>query len=138
MLTSRNKSADGMTLIELMIVVTVVGILLVSAAPSYRQYLLRVHRTEAIRMLLLASMCQERISASQGSYDTGRCRPGLEQQRYQLEFLPENTQGKTYVAMAVPQGAQRTDLCGSLSLDQSGARQITGTNISKIKCWNGR
>ena len=127
-----------MTLIELMIVVTVVGILLASAVPSYRQYLLRVHRTEAIRMLLQASMCQERISASRGSYDTGQCRSGSQQQRYQLEFLPENTQGKTYVAMAVPQGAQRADLCGNLSLDQSGVRQISGTNISGIKCWSGR
>lgn len=127
-----------MTLIELMVVVTVVGVLLVSAVPSYRQYLLRVHRTEAIRMLLQASMCQERISASRGSYDTGQCRLDSEQQRYQLEFLPEDTQGPTYVAMAVPQGPQRADLCGSLSLDQSGSRQISGTNISGIKCWNGR
>jgi len=135
---SRTGSSNGMTLIELVIVMAVMGILLATAVPSYRGYMQRVHRTEAIRMLLQASMCQERINASRGSYDTGLCHVVSEQQRYQLEFNPPDTQGRSFVAMAIPKGAQLTDPCGSLSLDQNGVRSISTTDVSAVKCWSGR
>jgi type IV pilus assembly protein PilE len=135
---AKTISSHGMTLIELTIVVAVMGILLATAVPSYRSYMLRVHRTEAIRMLLQASMCQERINASRGSYDTNLCQPFSEHQRYQLGYDSPDTQGQTFVAVAIPQGAQLADPCGSLSLDQNGARGITAMNISLMKCWNGR
>jgi type IV pilus assembly protein PilE len=131
-------SAHGMTLIELVIVMAVMGILLTLAVPSYQSYMLRVHRTEAIRMLLQASMCQQRIYASHGNYDTRRCRPDSEYQRYQVTYQPPDTQGRTYIAMASPKGAQLADACGSLSLDQNGARSISGVGGSIMKCWNGR
>ena len=130
--------SHGMTLIELVIVMAVMGILLALAVPSYQSYMLRVHRTEAIRMLLQASMCQQRIYASHGNYDTERCRPGSEYQRYQVTYQPPDTQGRTYIAMASPKGAQLADACGSLSLDQNGARSISGMSTSIMKCWNGR
>ena len=132
------SSCHGVTLIELIIVVAVMGILLATAVPGYRNYMLRVHRSEAIRLLLQASMCQERIRASRGSYDTNLCHPVSEQQRYQLAYNSPDTQGRTYVAMAIPKGAQLADPCGSLLLDQSGARNISAMNISVMKCWNGR
>jgi len=130
--------SQGMTLIELVIVMAVMGILLALAVPSYQSYMLRVHRTEAIRMLLQASMCQQRIYASHGSYDTKQCRPGSEYQRYQVSYQPPDTQGRTYIAMASPKGAQLADACGSLSLDQNGTRSISGMSTSIMKCWNGR
>jgi len=83
-------------------------------------------------------MCQERINASRGSYDTNLCRPVSEQQRYQLAYESPDMQGESYVAMAIPLGAQLADPCGSLVLDQNGARSISAMNISAIKCWNGR
>lgn len=136
--TAKLKSFHGMTLIELMIVVAVMGILLATAVPSYRSYILRLHRTEAIRMLMQASMCQERLIASRGNYDTGLCKPTSEQQRYQLAYDSPDSQGQTFVAMAIPTGAQLADPCGSLILDQSGGRAISASNISVVKCWNGR
>ena len=129
---------DGMTLIELVIVMAVIGILMTIATPSYRGYMLRVHRSEAIRMLLQASMCQERIYAAQGNYDTGQCHPSSEHQRYQVTYEPSDTLGRTYSATASPKGAQLSDHCGSLSLDQNGARDISAVDSSVVKCWNGR
>ncbi len=134
----KSISCHGVTLIELVIVMAVMSILLAMAMASYRSYMLRVHRTEAIRMLLQASMCQERINASRGSYDTNLCKPTSEQQHYQLTYRSPNTQGQSYVAMAIPLGAQLADPCGSMSMDQSGARSISTKNISLMKCWNGR
>ena len=138
MFRSKPVSIQGMTLIELIIVMTVIGILLATAMPSYRNYMLRVHRSEAIRMLLQASMCQERISASRGNYDTNLCQPVSEQQRYRLTYNSPDTQGHTYVVMATPIGAQLADPCGSMSLNQNGARSISAMGISVMKCWNGR
>jgi len=132
------RTVCGMTLVELVIVVAVVAILLTVAAPSYRSYTLRVHRTEAIRMLLQASMCQERLAASRGSYDTSLCRPASEQHRYEITYNPPDSQGHAYVAMAVPNGAQLADPCGSLILDQSGNRRISAAGASVAECWNGR
>lgn len=128
----------GMTLIELAIVIAVVGILMTIAVPSYRSYTLRVHRTEAVRMLLQASMCQERLAASRGAYDTSKCRPVSGQHRYMLTYSEPDSRGHTYVAMAVPNGAQLADPCGSLILDQSGRRRVSAMNVSVTKCWSGR
>lgn len=128
----------GMTLIELVIVVAVMGILLALAAPAYQNHMLRVHRTEAIRLLLQASMCQERVNARAGNYDTSQCQPNSEYQRYELSYNSPDTQGQTYIAMATPMGAQIADPCGSLSLDQNGHKSIGSLKISAMKCWNGR
>ena len=127
-----------MTLIELVIVVAIMAILLTLAVPNYRSYTLRVHRSEAIRMLMQASMCQERIHANQGIYDTGRCRVVTDQHHYQLTYIPSDALLQSYLVVATPVGAQRADLCGSLSLNQSGARGISAVNISVTKCWSGR
>jgi type IV pilus assembly protein PilE len=135
---TRPSSFHGMTLIELVIVVAVMGILLATAVPSYRNYMLRVHRTEAIRLLLQASMCQERINARVGNYDTSLCQPKSEYQRYQMSYSSPDTQGQIYIAMATPKGAQIADPCGSLSVDQNGRRSISSLDISVMKCWNGR
>ena len=129
---------SGMTLIELIIVVTVMGILLAIAIPAYSSYMLRVHRTEAIRMLLQASMCQERIYAGRNIYDTSQCQPNSEHQRYEITYASPETRDRSYMAMAMPLGAQLDDPCGSLSLDQNGARSISARDISIMKCWSGR
>jgi len=128
----------GMSLIELMIVLAVLGILLTLAVPGYSSHMLRVHRTEAIRMLLKASMCQERIYAGRGHYDTSQCRPASEHQRYEIAYALADTQEQSFIALARPLGAQLPDVCGSLLLDQSGARTISAANVSAAKCWNGR
>ena len=130
--------SNGVTLIELVIVMAVMGILLATAVPSYQRYMLRVHRTEAVRLLLQASMCQERVYASFGNYDTNKCRPGSEYKQYRVSYTPTDTQSGIYLAMATPAGAQIADPCGSLSLDQNGARKISGMRISATKCWSGR
>jgi len=83
-------------------------------------------------------MCQERLAASRGSYDTRLCQPVTATKRYRLSYNTADSQGLTYIAMATPTGAQLADPCGSLSLDQSGDRGISASDISVEKCWSGR
>lgn len=132
------NNSKGMTLIELVIVLAIVSILIMMALPSYQTHMLRVHRAEALRMLLLTAMCQEQVHASQGSYDTGLCVSKSEQKRYRQTYTELDTQGQSYTAIAIPQGTQKTDSCGNLTLDQSGYRGISATNVSVTECWNGR
>ena len=128
----------GVTLIELVIVVAVMAILLTIAMPAYRNYMLRVHRSEAIEMLLQAAMCQERLYANSGGYDTDHCRAVSGQRHYRLTYRSTASQGAGYIAVAIPRGPQLADPCGSLSLDQNGTRRISAADIEATKCWNGR
>lgn len=130
--------ARGVTLIELVIVVAVMGILLSAAVPSYQSYMLRVHRTEAIRLLLQASMCQQRVRAAEGSYDTGQCVFTAAEQHYQLSYKPPASAGHDFLAVASPLGAQQADVCGSLSINQHGELGISATDTSAAKCWSAR
>ena len=125
----------GFTLLELVAVIAILAILLSLALPSYRAYLLRVHRTEAVRALLEFAGCQERVFATRGRYDTTRCLPGgLDHYAIRLE-PPDESATLVYTAWAEPDGAQRRDACGSLGLDQAGLRLATGDNVDASKCW---
>jgi type IV pilus assembly protein PilE len=60
----------GYTLMELMTAVVIVAILATLATPSYRIYLLRVHRTTAKSALLSLATSQERYYLSFRTYGT--------------------------------------------------------------------
>ena len=58
----------GFTLIELMVVLLIVGILGTVAVPTYRQYVIRAHRTEAKTALLRLAANQERHYLQHNTY----------------------------------------------------------------------
>ncbi len=57
----------GITLIEMLIVVALIGILAMIAVPGYRDYSLRAHRTEAKVALLRLHADQERFYLRNGN-----------------------------------------------------------------------
>ncbi len=68
---SMNKTGsrqNGVTLIELLIVVVVLSIILSIAVPSYRDYVLRTNRTVARAVLLEVSAKQEQFFADNKRY----------------------------------------------------------------------
>lgn len=133
------ERCHAFTLLELMIVCGLMAVLLSMAIPSYRHYLLRAHRSTAIEALLSAASCQERIYASELHYDTRRCLSPGNQAFYHVRFEPaEAAATNSFVVIADPVQAQDGDPCGSLSLDQSGSRGISGPAERVRQCWEGR
>ena len=130
---------SGFTLLELMIALVILAILLGLALPAYERYLRRAHRADAVRMLLEAAACEERIRTQTGYYDTTRCLDGLDGSTYALRFEPpDQTAAMEFTLVAQPVHSDADDPCGALSLDQSGRRGISGNPLNLARCWGGR
>lgn len=128
----------GFTLLELVAVIAILAVLISLALPSYQGYMLRVNRTEAVAALLELAACQERVFATHGRYDTTRCTPE-DLDHYSLRIdPPDSPSSLRFTAWADPTGAQIRDACGSLGLDQTGLRQVTGSMTDARKCWHAR
>ena len=133
-------------MVELMIVVTIVGILVALALPSYNRYTRKANRGEAQQILLNWANNQEIWRATHTSYTSG----GLQADGTQLAipthskydfFVRESasncattapTSG-AYVLIACPKGDQANDensgvSCNPLSLNQSNAK-------APAECW---
>ncbi|WP_191621237.1 type IV pilin protein [Marinihelvus fidelis] len=131
----RPGRARGFTLVEVIIAVAIVAILLSLAAPSYLRHGLRAHRADALGVLMVTAACQERLRAIDGHYDTGQCQPASSA-RYQFNYAGASAGASDgYTLRATPQGAQRRDSCGALSLSHDGARSADG-RLGTVKCWN--
>jgi type IV pilus assembly protein PilE len=134
----KKVTTAGFSLLELMIVLAVIGTLLTIAIPSYRQYVQRGHRAEAIRMILAASDCLGRTRVATGFFDTTHCLPIPLSTNYQYRIqAPGSPLAETYTITAVPLGTVE-DNCGALSLDHIGNRAISDPQGSAGRCWSGR
>jgi type IV pilus assembly protein PilE len=134
-----NTGSRGMSLLEVVMVSALLAILLGFAIPGYQQYLLRSHRVAVIERLLDAARCQERIYTTAFHYDTTRCGGPVPSEHYRLRFEPADTVGSLgFTVYADPLGAQQGDPCGSLGLDHSGRRTISGDAARQRRCWEGR
>lgn len=136
LISKPSKHGRGFTLVEVMIVAAIVAILFALALPSYRGFLLRTHRTDALAELLQAAACQERQRAAKGQYDKSQCLPATSS-RYRFAYgassLPD-----LYRIEAQPQNGQARDACGRLALDALGRRFAYGAGASAADCWSGR
>ena len=75
--TGARARSRGVTLLELMIVVVILGILGTIAVSTYRGYLLRTNRTEARMALLRVQAAQEKFFLQWNRYaDTAELTPG--------------------------------------------------------------
>lgn len=126
----------GFTLIELMIAVAVVGILTAIAYPSYVKYVQKSYRSEGLAMLADASARMERYYAQNNSYPVGTSAAAIgitntnsPTNKYTLSVTGTAT---TYTVQVAPQGSQTTDSCGTMSVDQAGARLPSPATTD---CW---
>jgi type IV pilus assembly protein PilE len=150
----RLRSARGFTLIELMIVVTIVAVLAAIAIPAYNNSVMKSNRATAKTALLDLAAREEKWYSLTNSYSSTPSElygsgttitfpmnaPLSGQALYQIKFnstYPITTASgstpATYAIEAVPisGGPQASDPCGTFYLNSAGQQSVSGSG----SCW---
>ena len=135
----------GVTLLELMAVVSILAIIASIALPTYRRYLIRTQRSEAKIALLQLQTAQEKFYMQNNTFTdnvTDASPDGLgllavtETGKYDIEVeLAED--GQTYTATASPHaggGQQDDDECANFTINQRGTKGVSGESGVQ-HCW---
>ena len=129
----------GFTLIELMIVVTLIAIIAAIAIPSYQNQIQKTRRADAQSGLLQAAQAMERCFTRTNTYVGCLTLPrNSPDDFYSILFSQNQPTVTTFRLEARRQGAQANDPCGTFTLDQRGNRgNITADGIdpASLRCW---
>jgi type IV pilus assembly protein PilE len=132
------RKMRGVTLLELMIVVVIIGILAAIAYPNYRQYVARAKRTEARAALLKIAVNQERFYLQNNTYTTNMMQLGFpvdpfitNSNSYSISVTVAD--GNNFTAIATYQNADdEANKCLTFQLDGRGIR----TSAPLGDCWS--
>jgi type IV pilus assembly protein PilE len=140
----------GLTLIELMIVMVIVGILAGVAIPAYTQYVRRSDRAQAKTALLENAQFLERNYTVTNSYalDPGgdpmtsdklpvtQSPKELGSNAKYTVTLDDDVTATTFTIHAVPVAGSPAvdDPCGTLTITHTGAKSASGGDVAK--CWD--
>ncbi|MBF8293449.1 MAG: Type pilus biosis protein PilE [Steroidobacteraceae bacterium] len=140
----------GFSLIEVMVALVIVAITATYALTSYRRYLVRSYRLEAVQGLLAAAAEQEKFYLAHGRYSDrldsviGDEPPGLPvasitpHRRYEMAIELADAGVFRLVALPLANSGQGDDTeCRLFSIDESGRRQAhdSAGNDSTSRCW---
>ena len=141
------KKMRGVTLVELMVVIAVVGTLAAIAVPTYRRYLLRSQRSEAKISLMQIQTAQEKYYQQYNAYTSNLTAAvnagglGLQNQsetgKYNLAISTFPADGQSYTATATPRpgGGQTDDTpCGNFTITNRAVRGVSG-GYGPEMCW---
>lgn len=140
---SRTHSV-GVTLVELLIAVAIVGILAAIAYPSYQAQVRRGARTDGKAELTEAAQELEKCFTRYGAYNNAACNAFTvitnnnrlsERGKYRITFQNVADPANRYLMQATLEPNQPPDPeCGMLTLDESGLRGRSGT-APMNQCW---
>ncbi|MFZ6747242.1 type IV pilin protein [Undibacterium sp. JH2W] len=136
----------GYTLVEVMIVVAILGLLAAIAVPSYTDNLRRGRRNDAKAKLMQNVQFMESFLLINEKYDvdkggTAVALPTLVSPAgatgtavdYNFSFAAPTT-STTYKIQAVPANKMTGDDCGTFTVDNTGARTVSGS-LTIADCW---
>jgi type IV pilus assembly protein PilE len=142
--SDRQYRQAGFSLVELLVVLVIMGVLSAVALPGYTRYVQRGNRTEVMAALLEAQHFMERYYSANGQYlSPANAVPMLPQRlqripiqgtvRYQLSVREATV--NSYLLQAVPEGSMAGDVCGNLTINQTGLRGVLNSTNSVSECW---
>ncbi|MEZ9390810.1 type IV pilin protein [Vibrio splendidus] len=134
---NNNLSIKGMTLIELLIAVAIVGILGAIAYPSYTNHVIKAHRVTAMADMTKIQLEMETlytgsyVSAAESIISGGTCLfCDTDTSRYTLAISASST---TYAIQAEPLSQQVNDECLDLNTDKL---ELYHSGVSEPEaCW---
>jgi len=142
------KTARGMTLIELMIVVAILGIIAAIGYPSYLDHVKKTRRAEGMGELLELADRMERHYSDFGTYDKvvagvvsdmaiADIYQATTRNGYYTLSIDAGTDNVDFTARAAPtsKGQQDTDKCGTFTITSQGTKTVTGGSLSTSDCW---
>ncbi len=130
------KHMRGVTLMELMIVVVIIGILTTIAFPSYQEFTARAKRTEAKAILLEIASNQERFYLNANRFGTlaelGYADPLITNSGSYTVTIPTNDASGFTASAAFNRDGSELDRCSDFSIDSLGNKTSHG---SISNCW---
>ena len=127
------KSQAGVTLMELLVTVALLGIIAAIAIPSYMAQTQKSRRADAKITLVKAAQTLERCFTDKSSYEVAAGCPDYngkttEQGYYKIKAVQNAT---TFILTASPLAKQSGDTyCANFAIDQADSRTATNTD-----CW---
>ncbi len=123
----------GFTLLELMIVVTVVAILAAVAYPSYQEHVRSARREDAKQNLMQMAQKMEHVYATNLSYANS----GVTASSAGYQLSISTATSTTYILLATPSAGtpQAVDRCGVLSLSRDGTKSAKKGATVVTDCW---
>ena len=142
----RKHLEAGVTLMELMIVVAIVGILAAIAYPAYTQFVIQTNRTDATKTIQIYAQSLERCYSAnftylgctvQGNPVVDGSKMGTPNNYYTITFnIPD---AQTYSLVATRAAAPQTldNQCATFTLFSTGQQtaQDASTNPNTQTCW---
>ena len=133
------KNSNGFSLLELMITLTIIGILTAFCLPLYSQHMIETHRLEAKIALEKLAATFENYFIEHNSYQGATLEilktPSLvSKNNYQLIIKKLSDNYFSIAAKPLAHQAAQDTICATLTLDSLGKKEITG--IGKLSdCW---
>ena len=136
----------GVTLMELMIVMVIVGILAAVGYPAYVEYSDRARRADGKALLMDAAARMERYFFDNNRYTATLTELGYgagtvlsAEQNYSLgaAACADGTINTCYLLTATPNASKpfSDSKCGNLTLDSRGAQGRSGSEYTVDECW---
>lgn len=140
---------QGMTLIEILIVLVIVAILSAVALPAYEGNVQKSARTAAKGVLMDVAMRQEQYFINNKGYATTLTALGLPDPHYidktnasvaaadtsrVYQLTLANASAAAYDAVASAVASQASDGCGNYTLKSDGVRAVSGA-VGAAACW---
>lgn len=139
MITRAFRRARGLTLIEVMVTLVIVGILTAIAYPSYSAQVGKGRRADAKQALVELAQRLERFYSENSTYlgatlGAGGIYATASAGGYYTLAIATQT-ATAFTVTATPTGNQASDACGTFSFDQAGNRTVSGGSLSATVCW---